>query len=49
MLIDISRGENASPKGYDVIFDATEMSRITGGVGTEIGQNDAGVTAGNQF
>lgn len=38
--IDISRGENASPNGYEVTFKGKELSRIVGSVGTEVGQNE---------
>lgn len=43
--IDISRGEKASENGYVVTFDGTEMSRLTGKIGTEIGQNEGALTA----
>lgn len=43
--IDVSHGENASDNGYEVSFEGTEMSRLTGKVGTEIGQNEGAVTA----
>lgn len=43
--IDISRGENATENGYEVSFDGIELSRLTGKIGTEIGQNEGAVTA----
>ncbi|ALC41210.1 CG7639 [Drosophila busckii] len=38
--IDISRGADASPQGYEVTFKGNEYSRIMGTAGTEIGQNE---------
>lgn len=38
--IDVSRGDSASPNGYEVTFKGHEMSRIVGSVGTEVGQNE---------
>lgn len=43
--IDVSRGENASENGYEVSFDGVELSRLTGKVGTEIGQNEGALSA----
>lgn len=43
--IDISRGENASDNGYEVSFEGVELSRITGKIGTEIGQNEGAISA----
>lgn len=43
--IDISRGENATENGYEVSFDGVELSRLTGKIGTEIGQNEGAVSA----
>lgn len=43
--IDISKGTNASSNGYEVTFDGIEHSRLTGKIGTEIGQNEGAVTA----
>lgn len=37
--------DKASASGYVVSFDGEELSRITGTVGTEIGQNDGSLTA----
>lgn len=51
--IDVSRGENASPDGYEVTFKGRELSRIVGSVGTEVGQNEGSLrtelTAPNLF
>lgn len=38
--IDVSRGADASPQGYEVTFKGNEMSRMMGSAGTEIGQNE---------
>ncbi|EDX07166.1 SAM50-like protein CG7639 [Drosophila simulans] len=38
--IDVSRGADASPQGYEVTFKGNEMSRLMGSAGTEIGQNE---------
>ncbi|KAL9918459.1 SAM50-like protein CG7639 isoform 1-T4 [Glossina fuscipes fuscipes] len=38
--IDVSRGDTASPDGYEVTFKGKELPRILGSVGTEIGQNE---------
>jgi outer membrane protein insertion porin family len=44
-FIDIDRTKNASQNGYVISFDGEELSRITGTIGTEIGQNDGALTA----
>ncbi|XP_037951805.1 SAM50-like protein CG7639 [Teleopsis dalmanni] len=38
--VDISRGENPSPNGYEVTFTGNELSRVVGTFGTEVGQNE---------
>jgi len=38
--IDVSRGEKATPNGYQITFEGVELSRFVGSVGTEIGQNE---------
>lgn len=43
--IDVSRGDNATENGYEVSFEGVELSRITGKIGTEIGQNEGAVSA----
>lgn len=43
--IDVSHGENASDNGYEVSFVGNELSRLTGKVGTEVGQNEGAITA----
>lgn len=43
--IDISRGNSATANGYEVTFQGLELSRVTGKVGTEVGQNEGAVTA----
>lgn len=43
--IDISRGNGASENGYEVTFVGIEHSRVTGKIGTEIGQNEGALTA----
>lgn len=43
--IDISRGDKASENGYEVSFEGVELSRVTGKIGTEIGQNEGAVSA----
>lgn len=48
-FIDTDKSENASQHGYVISFDGTELPRITGTVGTEIGQNDGALTAELQF
>lgn len=44
--IDTSKGEGASKNGYTVTFTGEELSRITGNVGVEVGQNDGAATTG---
>lgn len=44
-FIDTDKSPNASQNGYVVSFDGDEMTRITGTIGTEIGQNDGALTA----
>lgn len=43
--IDVSKGPNAQPNGYEVSFVGKELSRVTGKIGTEVGQNEGAVTA----
>jgi outer membrane protein insertion porin family len=43
-FIDTDKSTNASPHGYVISFDGEELSRITGTIGTEIGQNDGALT-----
>ncbi|XP_011186814.2 SAM50-like protein CG7639 [Zeugodacus cucurbitae] len=38
--VDVSRGENASPNGYEITLKGQELSRLVGSVGTEVGQNE---------
>jgi outer membrane protein insertion porin family len=42
--IDIDKSPKASSTGYIVTFEGEELSRITGTIGTEIGQNDGSLT-----
>lgn len=44
-FIDTDKSTGASSNGYVVNFDGDELSRITGTIGTEIGQNDGSLTA----
>jgi outer membrane protein insertion porin family len=44
VLVDVSRGPSATPNGYEITFIGNELSRITGQVGTEIGQNEGALT-----
>lgn len=44
-FIDTDKTKGASASGYVVSFDGDELSRITGTIGTEIGQNDGALTA----
>jgi outer membrane protein insertion porin family len=44
-FIDTDKSSNASASGYVVSFQGDELSRITGTIGTEIGQNDGALTA----
>ena len=39
-FIDTDKSSGASQNGYTVSFEGDELSRITGTIGTEIGQND---------
>ncbi|XP_055602339.1 SAM50-like protein CG7639 [Uranotaenia lowii] len=43
--IDVSRGTDSTPNGYEVTFEGSELSRLTGSIGTEFGQNDGAATA----
>jgi outer membrane protein insertion porin family len=40
----VSKGPDASPNGYEITFIGKELSRLTGQVGTEIGQNEGALT-----
>lgn len=42
--IDITRQNSQTPHSYDVEFRGKESSRIVGGIGTEIGQNEGSLT-----
>lgn len=44
--IDVSKGPQATKNGYEVSFEGVELSRLTGSIGTELGQNDGAATAG---
>lgn len=44
VTIDVSKCKKASENGYEVTFNGIELSRITGSVGTEIGQNEGAAT-----
>lgn len=44
-FIDTDKSANSSASGYVVSFDGEELSRITGTIGTEIGQNDGSLAA----
>jgi outer membrane protein insertion porin family len=44
-FIDTDKSAGSSANGYVVSFDGDELSRITGTIGTEIGQNDGSLTA----
>lgn len=43
--IDVSKGPQATKNGYEVTFEGVELSRLTGSIGTELGQNDGAATA----
>lgn len=43
--IDVSRGTDATPNGYEVTFEGQELSRLVGTIGTEIGNNEGSLTA----
>lgn len=38
--VDVSKGGNASPHGYEITLKGEELSRLVGSVGTEVGQNE---------
>jgi len=44
-FIDTDKSPDAAASGYVVTFAGEELSRITGTIGTEIGQNDGALTA----
>ncbi|XP_055637388.1 SAM50-like protein CG7639 isoform X2 [Toxorhynchites rutilus septentrionalis] len=43
--IDVSKGKSATKNGYEITFQGDELSRLTGSIGTELGQNDGAATA----
>lgn len=43
--IDVSKGDQATEYGYEVSFKGIELSRLTGSIGTEIGNNEGAATA----
>lgn len=45
MFIDVSKGEKATPNGYEITFEGTELSRIVGVIGTEIDQDEGFLAA----
>lgn len=46
VTIDVCKGDEKSSleNGYEVTFNGVELSRITGSIGTEIGQNEGAAT-----
>lgn len=40
IYIDVSKGKEATPNGYDITFYGTELPRIIGAIGTEVGQDE---------
>lgn len=42
--IEVSKGAGATPNGYEISFETTELSRIVGSVGTEIGNHEGALT-----
>ncbi|XP_074659888.1 sorting and assembly machinery component 50 homolog B-like isoform X2 [Tubulanus polymorphus] len=49
LTIDTSKGSDAREDGYDVIFEVNESRRITGGINTLIGNNDASLLFALKF
>ncbi|XP_064600502.1 sorting and assembly machinery component 50 homolog [Liolophura sinensis] len=43
IFVDTSKGPDAKPNGYEVIFEVQELRRVAGGISTLIGHNDASV------
>lgn len=48
-FIDTTKGPQASSLGYTVAFSGDELTRISGTVGTEIGQNDGSLSTGKNI
>jgi outer membrane protein insertion porin family len=46
VFIDTSKGTGASPDGLEVTFNVTEFKRITGGVTTQVGNNEGALLIG---
>ncbi|XP_050316083.1 sorting and assembly machinery component 50 homolog [Anthonomus grandis grandis] len=46
VYIDTSKGPNASPDGLEVTFDVKEFKRVTGGISTQVGNNEGSVLVG---
>lgn len=49
IFIDVSKTENASPEGLDVHFVVEESKRLTGNVGTNVGNNEGSVVLGGKW
>ncbi|KAJ3652126.1 hypothetical protein Zmor_018119 [Zophobas morio] len=46
VFIDTSKGTGASPDGLEVTFNVTEYKRVTGGVTTQVGNNEGALLVG---
>ena len=46
VLIDTSRGPEASPSGLEVTFTVKELKRVMGGVNTLVGNNEGSLVVG---
>ncbi|KYB27071.1 sorting and assembly machinery component 50 homolog [Tribolium castaneum] len=46
VFIDTSKGQGASPDGLEVTFNVTEHKRVTGGVTTQVGNNEGALLIG---
>ncbi|KAM6384136.1 sorting and assembly machinery component 50 homolog isoform 3-T3 [Alca torda] len=49
VLIDTCQGDDALPNGLDVIFEVTELRRLTGSYNTMVGNNEGSMVLGLKF
>ncbi|XP_019869907.1 sorting and assembly machinery component 50 homolog [Aethina tumida] len=46
VFIDTSKGQNATPDGLEITFNVKELKRLTGGISTQVGNNEGALLVG---
>jgi outer membrane protein insertion porin family len=49
VLIDTSKQPNASPSGLEITYTVEELNRLSGGINTQIGNNEGSVVIGSKL